>query len=249
MHLGAIYSVSFPYSIFLTKLMRILTHHPESAFNGTVGVFYSDQRDPLHAQKLAHQESTDLKTWGPVVNDVAYKTYTDRPGMTVITYLPPLKKFMFVYEFPGTPPDARNGGDEWGGDAYPVYYRFAKSPFKFDNDRGIPIAVRGVQPGSSPYVVWSPSGGPNGTIIVSDDDHSDVFTNTHTGMPDMWEAHKTPQSRGYSRALHVLSSNPDHLMLIGPGVKGSLPSAPFAASVISVDKLLKMPPGDAPPWY
>ena len=51
---------------------------------GVVGVFYSDQRDPLHAQKLAHQVSKDLVNWGPVVNDVAYKTYTDRPGMTVM---------------------------------------------------------------------------------------------------------------------------------------------------------------------
>ncbi len=62
---------------------------PTRAFNGTVGVFYSDQRDPLHGQKLAHQESTDLKTWGPIVNDVAYKTYTGQPGMTVISYIRP----------------------------------------------------------------------------------------------------------------------------------------------------------------
>ena len=31
--------------------------------------YYSDQRDPDFGQKLAHQASTDLRTWGPVVND------------------------------------------------------------------------------------------------------------------------------------------------------------------------------------
>jgi hypothetical protein len=220
------------------------------ADNGTVGVFYSDQRDPLHGQKLAHQESTDLVNWGPVVNDVAYKTRTDRPGMTVINYIPPLKKWMLVYEYPGTPSEnARNGGDEWGGDAYPVYYRFAKSPFKFDNDRGIPLAVHGVQPGSSPYVVWSPAGGVNGTIIVSDDDHSDVFTNNHAGMPDMWQAHRTPQSRAYSRAMLVPKADPSHVMIFGPGYKGNQTTNPYAVSVLSVDKLLAAPFGDSPPWY
>jgi hypothetical protein len=57
-------------------------------------MFYSDQRDwPAHGQKLAHQESTDLKEWGPVVNDVAYLNSTLRPGMTVIDYIPTIDKW------------------------------------------------------------------------------------------------------------------------------------------------------------
>jgi hypothetical protein len=43
-----------------------------SPHNGTIGMLYSDQRDPLPAQKLAHQKTTDLVNWGPFVNDVAY---------------------------------------------------------------------------------------------------------------------------------------------------------------------------------
>ena len=50
--------------------------------------YYSDSRDPLHGQKLVHQTTTDLKMWGPVVNDAAFPTYADRPGMTVIAHLP-----------------------------------------------------------------------------------------------------------------------------------------------------------------
>jgi hypothetical protein len=209
-------------------------------------VFYSDQRDPLHAQKLAHQQSTDLKSWGPVVNDVAYKTYTDRPGMTVITYIPPMKKWIFVYEYPGTPPDYA-GGEQWSGGAYPVYYRLADSPFEFDNDRGYPIVVRGVQPGSSPYVVWSPTGGPNGTIIVSDNDHSDVFTNSFAGMPDRWETHQTPQPNAYSRALLVPKKYQDHLVILGASRYNRTVQRPLSLSVVSVEKLLKQPPNDAKP--
>ncbi|KAK5652127.1 hypothetical protein OQA88_10769 [Cercophora sp. LCS_1] len=214
-------------------------------FNGTIGVFYSDQRDPKHGQKLAHQKSTDLKTWGPVVNDVAYKTYTDRPGMTVITYIPPMRKWILVYEYPGTQEVNATGGEQWSGNEFPVYYRLADSPFEFDNDRGYPIVTRGVQPGSSPYVAWSPSGGVNGTIIVSDNDHSDVFTNSFGGMPDRWEAHQTPQMNAYSRALLVPKAQPDHLIILGAARYSRTVHRPISLSRVSVTELLKKPAGDA----
>jgi hypothetical protein len=56
-----------------------------------------DRRDPLYGQKLVHQTSGDLLTWGPVVNDVTYPVYTDRPGMTTVTHLPN-GKYMMTYE-------------------------------------------------------------------------------------------------------------------------------------------------------
>jgi hypothetical protein len=34
---------------------------------------------------MVHQTSSDLKKWGAVIEDVAYPTYTDRPGMPVVT--------------------------------------------------------------------------------------------------------------------------------------------------------------------
>jgi len=160
-----------------------------------------------------------------------------------------MDKWIFVYEYPGTPPDYP-GGDTWiTNDYYPVYYRFAKSPFKFDNDRGYPIVVKGVQPGSSPYVVWSPTGGPNGTIIVSDNDHSDVFTNSYGGMPDQWKVHKVPEASSYSRALHVSQNNSDHLMVLSAGRYSGNPKQGLAISVVSVMDLLKQPAGDAKPLY
>jgi hypothetical protein len=199
-------------------------------------VFYSDQRDPEHGQKLAHQESTDLHGWGPVINDVAYLNYTDRPGMTVIEYIPPLEKWMLVHEFPG--------GDSWSGEGYPVYYRFAQTPFDFRYGYGYPIDVNGIQPGSSPYVVWSPVGGVNGTIVVSDADHSSVFTNRANGQPDKWEIHATPQPDAYSRSLHIFNKYPDHLFILGAGVYDDTQNLPLYASVVSLTETLAQSGGD-----
>ncbi|KAJ5483094.1 hypothetical protein N7539_006540 [Penicillium diatomitis] len=188
----------------------------EPFFNNTIGVFYSDQRDPLHGQKLAHQESTDLKSWGAVINDVAYLNYTARPGMTTIAYMPPIQRWILT---------------------------IADSPFDFRFAYGVPIMVNGVQPSSSPYVVWSSVGGPNGTIIVSDADNSGVFTNRASGQPDQWELHETPQPPAYSRSLHIFSKNPDHLMLLGAGVFGGTTNLPLYLSVVSVSDTLRKPSG------
>jgi hypothetical protein len=49
--------------------------------DGKLIVHYSDQRDPDHGQKIVHQVSTNARTWGPVVDDVAMPTASDRPGM------------------------------------------------------------------------------------------------------------------------------------------------------------------------
>lgn len=79
--------------------MKVLTHLIRQ-YQGQLVAYYSDQRDPLHGQKLAHQTSRDLKHWGPVVNDVAYDLYEARPGMTVIAYIKPIKKWILVHELP-----------------------------------------------------------------------------------------------------------------------------------------------------
>ncbi|KAJ5211308.1 Neuraminidase, partial [Penicillium cf. griseofulvum] len=202
-------------------------------FNHTVGVFYSDQRDPLHGQKLAHQESTNLESWGSVIDDVAYLNYTARPGMTVISYIPPLEKWILVYEFPG--------GDSWSGAGYPAYYRLSASPFDFRFAYGYPIVVDGIQPSSSPYVVWSPVGGVNGTIVVSDADHGSIFTNRANGQPDQWEIHATPQPAAYSRSLHVFAKHPDHLMILGAGVFDQEEISRLYLSVVSLTKTLRRP--------
>ena len=68
--------------------------------------YYSDQRDPNFGQKLAHQTSTDLRTWGPVVNDATGTTYAERPGMTTVAQLSG-HLWIMTYEF-GAPVDPAN---------------------------------------------------------------------------------------------------------------------------------------------
>ena len=147
-----------------------------------------------------------------------------------------MKRWILVHEFPG--------GDTWSGAGYPVYYRLAESPFDFRFAYGYPIVIDGMQPSSSPYVVWSPMGGPNGTIVVSDADHSSVFTNRANAEPDAWEEHATPQPASYSRSLHVFEHHPDHLFILGAAAFGQSENRPLSASVVSLEETLRKSAGN-----
>lgn len=115
-------------------------------YKGQIIVYYSDQRDPRYGQKLVHQTSRDLLTWDAPVDDVAYPTYTDRPGMTTVTKLPN-GKYMMTYEFGGGPTVVDNGYE------FPVYYRINDNPLKFNESVGLPlVSDDGTQPTSSPYI-------------------------------------------------------------------------------------------------
>ncbi|KAL0565689.1 hypothetical protein V5O48_016329, partial [Marasmius crinis-equi] len=119
-------------------------------YKGQLVIYYSDQRDSAHGQKLVHQVTSDLINWGPVVNDVAQPTYSDRPGMPTIAALPN-GKYILTYEYGGAP------GTNLAG-----YYRISDSPLTFQNATGYNIrATTGEQTKSSPVVAWTPYGGAN----------------------------------------------------------------------------------------
>lgn len=204
-------------------------------YNHSLVCYYSDQRDPKHGQKLAHQVSTDLVNWGAPVDDVAYDEYIARPGMTVVAWIPPIKKWILVHEFPV-------GNSSSHGVNYPVYYRLADNPLDFRLSEGIPIIINNTTaPNASPYVVWSPVGGPNGTIVVSDADRSQVYTNRFGGDADRWEEHATPAPATYSRAIHVLRRHPDNLMIFGGETFDNMRlglRTPFTATVLSLKETL-----------
>lgn len=209
-----------------------------SQYKGQLAAYYSDQRDPLHGQKLAHQESKDMKTWGPVINDVAYDQYLARPGMTVVAYIPPIKKWVLVHELP-------IGNSSSYGSNYPVYYVMADSPLEFGKEKGRPIVIGNSSvPNASPYVVWSSLGGPNGTIVVSDADRSQVYTNSYGGAIDKWEEHGTPAGAVYSRAIQIFSKYPNKLMIYGGETyddRGKNLYTPFSATVVKLTDTLKTP--------
>jgi hypothetical protein len=203
-------------------------------YDGQIAIHYSDQRDPNYGQKLVYQVSKDLRTWEPPVTDVAYPTYTDRPGMTTVTELPN-GKYMMTYEF--------GGGPTVVGTAYefPVYYRISDSPLEFNSAVGYPVVTdQGVQPTSSPYITWSPVGGPNGTILVSSGSYSQVFINQKLGDPDAWKMIPTPEGISYTRNLRVFKHNPNHLLLMGAGVLPPSTTNKVTVSVIDLEEALRL---------
>ncbi|KAJ7068746.1 BNR/Asp-box repeat protein [Mycena amicta] len=183
--------------------------------NHQIVIFYSDQRDPAHGQKLVHQISSDLLSWGPVVNDVANPTFSDRPGMTTIAHLPN-GQYILTYEYGGAPEAD-----------FAIYHRLSSSPLTFDAAApGTVIrATTGELPTSSPYVNWTPFGGANGTIIVSANSHTGVFTNTALGVPgSAWTYVQTNATRSYTREVKVLPQN-NQILLTGGGSLGGSTNA------------------------
>jgi hypothetical protein len=170
-------------------------------------VYYSDQRDPARGQKLVHQVSYDLKSWEAPVDDVSYADYYARPGMTTVTRLPN-NKYMMTYEY--------GGGPGFSGYSFPVYYRINDNPLDFNSSAGYPVVAGNVHPTSSPYIVWSPAGGENGTIIISSGSRSEIFINKALGAVDQWVMVATPQPAAYTRHLRVLPHK-NHLLIMGGG--------------------------------
>ncbi|KAK3633265.1 hypothetical protein LTR56_002508 [Elasticomyces elasticus] len=217
-------------------------------YDGEVIAYYSDQRDPLHGQKLAHQTSKDLVNWGPIVNDVAYDNYLARPGMTIVAYIPPIDKWMLVHENPVV---LANGSVQYtNGVQYPVFYKLATDPRDFASSPDLPLLVNGtIAPSSSPYVVWTPEpkGSKYGTIVVSDNDHRSVFTNQAGGTEDSWEEHGTPAGAVYSRAIEIFQRRSDHLLIYGGDTFNGLMEGdqlPFSATVLDINWVLEKAPED-----
>ncbi|MFE7843412.1 RICIN domain-containing protein, partial [Streptomyces sp. NPDC057474] len=175
--------------------------------NGKLIVYYSDQRDPDHGQKLVHQVSTDIRNWGPVVDDVAMPTYSQRPGMATVAKLPN-GNYVMTYEYGGSP--AGN---------FAVYYKISPDPEAFDSVTGIPLRTTdGVVPRGTPFITWLPTGGPNGTLAVSANSADDLFVNTQNGAADTWTRINSNVAGGYSRGMLPLTDG--HSLMVFSGGRG-----------------------------
>jgi len=198
----------------------------------TLICYYSDQRaNTTHGQKMVHQTTTDLRAWGPVVDDVAYPTYTERPGMPTVARLPN-GKYIMTYEYGGSPiiPNSYQ---------FPVYFKLASDPEKFGAATGVSLQTTdGYRPTGSPYVVWSPvGGGKNGTIIVSAHSSGDVYVNTGLAEPgSVWRRVATPEKNAYTRHLRVLN-DPSKLLIMGAGQLPPSTTNVVELSVMDISKL------------
>ncbi|KAK5108104.1 hypothetical protein LTR62_008758 [Meristemomyces frigidus] len=173
------------------------------AYDNQVNVYYSDQRDPAYGQKLAFQSSQDLYNWGPVINSVAYSNYTQRPGMITMAQIGN-GQWMCSYEV-GLWTDAQGSNESA---PYATHYKIANSPLEFGSVGDNPLRTNtGGLSSAGPYTIWTPAGGPNGTIVVSDSTYDQLFLNTANGDPSAWQNVTSGHGVGYTRSLRVMPGN------------------------------------------
>jgi hypothetical protein len=83
-------------------------------------------------------------------------------------------------------------------------------------------------------VSWTDSGGPNGTIIVTDNDDQDFFINRDLGHAEKWTRLSSPMPAGYSRFTIPLDAPQKRgLVFVITGAQYGK-SAPVEAGIISV---------------
>ena len=165
-------------------------------YNGKLYVYFSDQRDSAHSQKLSLSYTSDLKKWSASSDVVAYSDVNARPGMAVISYIPTIKKYMLSYEFCGAP-----------GGGCPATYRLSSDPTAFMNVADITLTTTsGHTPGGSPYSVWYQyPGSTSGSIIVSTNSDTVFFVSKDNAQT--WTTVDKGQYTGQSRHLMLFNDN------------------------------------------
>lgn len=132
--------------------------------NGGLVAYFSDERQKANGvlQAVSYRRSTDGgQTWGSLVNVSAPTNSSDRPGMITVTKLPD-GRYLATFEVVNRPSQSQNTA--------PVYYKTSSDGLSWGSTTSIgsPIQLadgRGI--GSSPFVTWVPSGGPEGMVVVA----------------------------------------------------------------------------------
>lgn len=129
--------------------------------SGHLVCYYSDERfrSSRYNQLLGGRVSPDGGlTWGSEFHVCAIPDGVKRPGMAVTAHLPN-GQYVMSYE-----------GIHFGGDGQ-VYIKFSCDGTNWGSgptDIGTAVqTASGAYLGHSPYIVWVPAGGPNGTLVIS----------------------------------------------------------------------------------
>ena len=160
--------------------------------NGTSNrlvVYYSDERDPISAQTLVHQVTTDGTTWGAVVGDVVDPNPSGRPGMAVVAKMKN-GQYIMTYEHCGTQGCKAN-------------YRVSSDPESWMNATEYPLQLADGTAGyGSPYVVYLPNVGPNGAVVAGANNPNQVFVNYQYAAPgSKWVLMHSTVKGAYSRSF------------------------------------------------
>lgn len=147
--------------------------------DGKLICYYSDEgyaQSMKYNQLLAHKVSEDGGyTWSEAKIDVAYPDGFLRPGMPIVAALPN-GTFIMVYEM-------------YNQDGVSIYFRISEDMEDWgDVDfMGNPVVTaEGEFLSGTPYVIWIPQGGENGTILVSGHGFSHILANSNLGE-GFWE--------------------------------------------------------------
>jgi hypothetical protein len=129
------------------------------AANGQLVAFYSDETDKVHHdQKLVQVRSSDGVHWTGYKETVVSAKWSVRPGMANVIILPNHTYFM-TYEVCNN--DLVH--------LCSVYSRRSTDGWNYGNPANLGVSVRttdGKYIRHTPYPVWSPGPGPNGTILL-----------------------------------------------------------------------------------
>ena len=99
------------------------------------------------------------------------------------------------------------------------------------------VVSSGTQPTSSPYAVWTPYGGENGTIIVSSGTQGTLFINKALGEGE-WTEIASPEEHGYTRSLRVLSEDGGRYLVVNSAGVLSGTNNRVSASVMDLKEVL-----------
>jgi hypothetical protein len=188
--------------------------------------YFSDERDKKsgYGQLLDHEVSTDGgRHWGPPVYDVAIPDGISRPGMAIVTR-DGRGKFYMSYELvsaPGYALEPRTNATHFRTSGDGVNWGDVKSPGTLVQDRWRQF------PNGTPYIVWSPWGGADGTLLVTArsvvrDEIGRVgqgmFVNQNGGE-GLWSLVETPidynvDLDGYSQTMIPLGDGREILQLV-----------------------------------
>ncbi len=207
---------------------------------GRLVCFYSDERYKAqnYNQLLAHKVSDDgSKTWSEPVFDVAVPDGIKRPGMIVTAKLPN-QQYIMVYEVVGI-------------ENNPIYYRFSNDGINWGNpaDLGTRIidSSNGYFMSGTPYIIWTKTGGANGTLVVSakgtiKNDNmvgGGLMVNTNLGKGS-WKYKETIikyngklHPGGYSRSMIAIDEDKKILLLTPVPVSGNLSNIYYTEEDVS----------------
>ena len=153
-------------------------------------VFYSDERDPNHNQKIVHQTSKDGTNWSNIIDDVALAP-EQRPGMPIVSKMGNGKYIM-----------------SWECVCDGTTYAAIKTTSNPEHWNASDTGTRISNTGGTPFIVWLPSGGLNGTLILSSAGSDSLAVNQSYGRPGSpWKRIASAVATGYSRSFIVLSDD------------------------------------------